>query len=213
MISVASCGDSSPAAQAAMTADDALRASAALSIFGNSNSTVRSRRRHQRAQQGAQHGGIPFESLFDRLGAQSLALAINQRLEGSRNEVSCPLGAAVWISALPGLKRASSLLLRRVFWPKVPKPVLAPGASSTAGGETTPKFVPPLRANLPREASGRCSAAPCAASSIPSSGACGWLRSCRRRRSRVIEDTHALVLQLASKLARCHECAGRSAAR
>ena len=39
MISVASCGDSSPAAQAEITADDALRASAALSIFGNSNST------------------------------------------------------------------------------------------------------------------------------------------------------------------------------
>src|SRR3984893_14416267 len=44
MISVASCGDSSPAAQAEITADDALRASAAVSILDNSNSTARSRR-------------------------------------------------------------------------------------------------------------------------------------------------------------------------
>jgi hypothetical protein len=36
---VASCGASSPVAQAVMTADEALSASAALSIFGNSNST------------------------------------------------------------------------------------------------------------------------------------------------------------------------------
>jgi hypothetical protein len=44
MISLASRGESSPAAQAEMTADDVFRTSATLWIFGNSNSTVRSRR-------------------------------------------------------------------------------------------------------------------------------------------------------------------------
>jgi hypothetical protein len=44
MISLASLGDNSPAAQAARTADVALRALPAVSILGNSNSTVRSRR-------------------------------------------------------------------------------------------------------------------------------------------------------------------------
>jgi hypothetical protein len=44
MIALASLGDNSPPAQAARTADEAARASAAVRISGNSNSTVRSQR-------------------------------------------------------------------------------------------------------------------------------------------------------------------------
>jgi hypothetical protein len=128
MILLASRGDSSPAAQAEMTADDALVASAALSILRQFkfNRTF-ALFWHQRAQQCAQDRGIPSEALLDRLGAQCLAL--DQHLDGSRNPIACPFWTAARIAALPRSNGRPRCDLCAAFSVR--------GASGVAEGETS----------------------------------------------------------------------------
>jgi hypothetical protein len=92
-----------------------------------------------------------LESLLHRPGGECFALAINQRLDGSRNAVARPLGAAVWIAALPWLKRAPPAAFVQTVQRKVRKPVLLPVLPRQWRARTTPQLALRLRAKLPLE--------------------------------------------------------------
>jgi hypothetical protein len=117
------------------------------------SSAIRIRRafapgRHQRAQQGTEHRGIPLESPLDGLGAERFALAINQRLDGSRNSVARPLERPFGLPLCPGSNGRP-----RRFWAGCSAEAsgAAAGASFTNAVRTTPNLARRLRANLPLE--------------------------------------------------------------
>jgi hypothetical protein len=126
MICVASCGDSSPAAQAARIADEALGASAALSIFGKSNSTVRSRRGGTSVLNKARSiVGSPWSAFSTALAAIASPWPSINASMARVTRLRAPWGGRLdyhFALAETGVPAAFAQTVRR----KAPKPVLPP---------------------------------------------------------------------------------------
>jgi hypothetical protein len=102
MISLASRGDSSPAAQAAMIADDALRASCALYLRQFEFHRAFAPGRNQRAQQGAQHGGIPWRAFSTALAPSASPWPSINASTARVTRLRAPLGRPFGLPLCPG---------------------------------------------------------------------------------------------------------------
>ena len=154
-----------------MTADDALTASAALSIFGNSNSTVRSRGGTRVLSKARSMGESPSRAFSTALAPRASPWPSINASTARVTRFRAPLGRPFGLPLCPGSNGRPRFCA--ACSAKGSKTGAAPGASSRAGGADDAEVEPAPECEASAGASGRCSAATCAASSIPSSGVAG----------------------------------------
>ena len=165
MISVASCGDSSPAAQAAMTADEALTASAPLAIFGNSNSTVRSRAAPECSARRAAWWKSPSRAFSTALAPRASAWPSNNTSRARVTTFRAPLGRPFD----PRSAQAQTAVLAAFRELSADAETVAAAAAASLAGTAGSAAVRCRRCSY-RERSGRCWAA---GISIPLNGLAG----------------------------------------